>query len=141
MNRRLFAPWFLAEALVARLTSPPRDPHASDVDVRDAIYASRLFAFVQFAVAAVERAWTHSLVRRFLEPVAGVVLERPAGDRLRIAGACAVVAAITVFVLQTAATDAGLFRWIVPVVVGVLALSAVAAAEPIARAWEAKRRR
>lgn len=141
MNRRVFAPWFLAEALVAHLTSPPADPQARDEDVREAIYTSHLFSLVQSAVAAVERAWMDSIVRRVLEPVAGAVLERPVSDRLRIAGVCGATAAVTVFVLQTAATDAGPLRWIVPVVVGVLALSAAAAAEPIARAWESKRRR
>jgi hypothetical protein len=141
MNRRLFAPWFLAEALVARLTSPPRDPHASDVDVRDAIYASRLFSFVQSAVAAVERAWMNSLARRFIEPVATAALARSNSDRIRMAGACAAVAAVTGLVLQTAATDAGPLRWILPLAVGVVAAGAAAAAEPIARAWEMKRRR
>ena len=141
MNRRLLAPWFLAEALVARLTSPPRDPHASDVDVRDAIYASRLFSLVQSAVAAVERAWMHSIVRRFLEPVASAALEHSNRDRIRISGTCAAVAAVTVLVLQTAATDAGPLRWVLPLTVGLLAVSAAAAAEPIARAWEMKRRR
>jgi hypothetical protein len=140
MNRQWFAPWFLAEALVARLTRPPREPHASDVDVRDAIYASRLFSFVQFAVAAVERAWMNSTVRRFLEPATGMALECSNSDRIRMAGVCAAVAAVTILVLQTAASDAAPLKWILPLAVGVAAASAVAAAEPIARAWGAKRR-
>jgi hypothetical protein len=141
MNRRVWAPWFLAESLVARLTSPPADPQARDIDVRAAIHASRLFSFVHSAAEIVDRAWVDSAVRRMLEPIASAVLERSTGNRIRLAAACAAAAAITVLVLQTAATDDGPLRWILPLGVGVLAMIAAAAAEPIARAWEAKRRR
>lgn len=141
MNRRLFAWWLFAEALVARLTSPRTNPQASDADVRAAICASRLFSIVQAAVAAVERAWADSHVRRLVEPIGGAALERPNSDRIRLAGACVAVAALTVLLLQTAASEAGPLRWILPLTVGVVAVSVATAAEPIARAWEAKRRR
>jgi hypothetical protein len=139
MNRRLFAWWFLAEALVARLTNPPVNPRATDGDVHAAMCGSRLLTLAQSAVAAVEQAWADSHVRRLVEPVGSAALERPHGDRIRLAGTCAAVAAITVILLQTASSEAGPLRWILPLTLGVIGVSVAAAAEPIARAWEAKR--
>lgn len=141
MNRRLFAWWFLADALVARLTNPPVDPRAGDADVHAVLSASRLFSLAQSAVTAVEHAWADSRVRRLLTSAGNSTLERPYTERIRLVGTCAAVAALTILLLQTASSDAGPLRWILPLTLGAIAVSVAAAAEPIARAWEAKRRR
>jgi hypothetical protein len=127
-NRRPFAPWFLAEAL-STSRQPAEDPHASDVDVRDAIYASRPFAFVQFGGGC--RTCMDTFPCGVSRTVMGAVFERPAGDRLHRWSMRGGRRDHGVRVAD-AATDASPLM-IVPVV-SACWLSAVAAAEPIARA-------
>jgi hypothetical protein len=141
MGRRLFGWWFFAESLITRLTSPRCDGRVTDADVYDAFCASRLFRLAQAAVAASQRAWDDSSVRRALDSMTGVAVEPSTDERVRRAGACVAVSALTVLLLETAEANAGPLRWVLPLAVGAVAVTAAIAADPIARAWEAKRRR
>jgi hypothetical protein len=140
MGRRLFAWWFFAEALVTLLTSPRRDGRVADADVYEAICTSRLFLLAQAAGAAIQRAWGDSYVRRALDSTT-VEAARSREGCVRQAGACIAIAAVAVLLLQTAESNAGPLRWVLPLAVCAIAATVAAAADPIARAWEAKRRR
>lgn len=142
MIRRLFGWWFFAEAVAARLTTPPADIEACDADVHRAISGSRLFSFAQTVAVKTERAWHDSRVRRVVDLVEGAWPSGPLGDRIRLVAWCAAVAALIVLLLQTleSAKD-GPLRWIPPLAVGVVGAVAACVADPLARAWEDKRRR
>jgi hypothetical protein len=141
MGRRLVAWWFLAEALVERVTSPPAGGRASDADAYDAICASHLFLFAQAVSAALQRSWDDSYVRRALDSVIHVATDRALDGRIRQAGVCLAVSALTVLLLGTAESKAGPLRWVLPLAVCAIAVTVAIAADPIARAWESKRRR
>jgi hypothetical protein len=141
MKRWLFAWWFFAEAVVMRLTIPRPDAGAPDADVYDAVRASRLFSLIRAAVAACERAWAHSYVRRALDSIPRAGADASRAERLRQAGTCMAVAALTVLLLQKAESEPGPLRWFLPLVAGLAAVIMIVGADPLARAWEAKRRR
>jgi hypothetical protein len=141
MIRRLFAWWFLAEAVALRLTCPRTGGGAADADVSDAVRGSRLFSWALTAVAGFEIAWCDSYARRAFDSVIRAGADGSRADRIRRAGTCIAVAAVTVLLLQMADSEPALLRWVLPLAAGVIAAAVVTAADPIARAWEAKRRR
>jgi hypothetical protein len=141
MRRWLFGWWFYTEAVVMRLTIPRTDAGACDADVDEAIRDSRLSSVARAAVATLERAWAASYVRPVLDSMKRRVAVGSRADGIRQAGICVAVAAVTVLLLQTAESEPGPLRWVLPLAVCAIAGPVAAAADPIARAWEAKRRR
>src|SRR2546428_8012648 len=115
MNRRWLAWWFFAEDVVAHLANPRTDASAADADVRAAIRASRLFAFGQTLVDAVENAWRGAAVPRPVTWVARSWREWSLNGCIRSIGACTSTAAATlVRMRQLHSPVAGPFRWCLP---------------------------
>jgi len=89
-----------------------------------------LFMAANAVRSTIDRAWPSSRV--------GL-----GADRIRQAARSAAVASAAVLVLQQAATRThdGPLVWVLPLVSGIGGICAALAADPIARAWKAKRGR
>ena len=139
MANRWLAWCRIAEAAAASLSQPRIDRDAADADVYAIVAGSRLFAAVGALGAAARRGWIHSRLRLAVEYARRQAGARSLAGRIRFAAQCTIVAVATVLVLLGAGTASGRrFQTVVPLVIGVLALVAVRAAEPIARAWLGK---
>src|SRR5262249_47272723 len=116
--------WRFAECLMASLTTPRTDITTADADVRAAIRESRLVAWSETMVAAIERAWRTSLVRWLVERTSGTWSGWLAVDRVRAAGLVTAVAMATALLMETLETSLdGPWRWILPGVVGMLGVA------------------
>jgi peptidoglycan/LPS O-acetylase OafA/YrhL len=141
MGRPLLKAWLVAEGLTRRLVSPPGDAAGVDRDVRDVIAGSLLFRSVDAMSTAVGRAWRDSWPRRTAEFVACAWSRGALSERIRRTGGCVAVASLTVLLLQTVQSGEDTpFRWILPLVLGLGGVVALVAPDPIARAWDDKRR-
>jgi len=126
--------WRFAECFVASLTTPPTDITTADADVLAAIRESRLFAWSETMVAAVDRAWRTSMVRRLVERASATGQGWLRVDRVRAVGMVIAVAMATALLVETLETSLdGPLRWILPGAVGLLGIVMALAAAPIAR--------
>ena len=146
MNARLFGWWRFAEAVATRLSSPADNVAQSDAAACALIRTSRLFAAADSAHSTVGRSWHFSRARLGVDWLTRPWRSSPLSQRIRLSGRCTFVAAATVLLLQRTAMSGvlshdGPFVWALPLLSGVAGLCAAGAADPIARAWKAKRDR
>jgi len=146
MKARLFGWWRFAEAVAAGLCSPSADIAQSDAAACAVIRHSRLFAAVDGVRSTIDRSWHSSRARLGVKWVARPWCGAPANVRIRLAGVCIFVAAATVLLLQQAAGSGlsshdGPLVLALPLLSGVAGLTIAGAADPMARAWKAKRER
>jgi hypothetical protein len=143
MSARPLRWWRCAEAIASRLASPPADVARADAAAYELVRESRLFAAASTLSSTIARAWPSSRVSFGAEWIARRWRGRTLSERIRQAGRSTLIASVAVLLLQETAAPAhhGPFQWALPVALGLGGLCAAVAADPIARAWNAKRGR
>jgi hypothetical protein len=71
VEKRVFAWWFLAERVCARLASPKTDVAGADREIEALLHASWLWSRVEAVVAILHSAWLDSRSRRLIRWAAG----------------------------------------------------------------------
>jgi hypothetical protein len=140
MTRQIHRVWQQAVRAASALTVPTSDIGATDRAVEMTLQGSRLFLFVDASDASGRRAWPHSRTRTWCLRLASTWTALSGTERIRAAGAGAVVAGLTAALVGIASPlPAGGLAWALPAATAVLGLVTSIAAAPLARALADKR--
>jgi hypothetical protein len=143
MRGRLTGWWTVADALASTLALPRTDIARADTAAATIIRDSHVFQWVHGASSAIARAWRASRIRDGLDPAITAWRTWTPAERVRQCGVSAVVAAMTVLLTESVTTRVHDTRllWVLPVLAAVAGVFAIVAADPIARARAARRKR
>jgi hypothetical protein len=132
--RRPAATWTFLVDVVRAATQPRADVAWCDERVGALAANSAIARALSDAADVCGRAFDASAViaayRRSVLPL----MPRSIVDRVRAAGTVSAIAAATTLVLRSTTTEHDPLTWVLPAVIGAVAVIAVAAAAPIARA-------
>ena len=128
------ATWSALFSAIRALTSPPADAESCDRQVSAIASGSAIGRACGKAASAWRVASADSqavaAIRRCLEPL----LAGSHADRIRAGAVVAAVGAATTLLLRPLSTEQDPYTWVLPAVVGAVALAAFALADALARA-------